>query len=348
MNLLHERWWLLPENEVMPAFEAELDNVRAVLEWAAVRHHALAVELMGAAIYLFGLLGLGHEARRRSVQIDALVTGDIDPAIVARYWNCRARHQFGVDHRRMHDTAAKGVALFRRLGDERGLYSALAMLLASGHVPRADSQGLLDEALGLERADWTPKARAHGRAGLGTLHYFERRYADAAAYYDQAKALAMEGSAERLAAIYTALAAMAHYALGNVDEPVRLCQQAVLKQRRLYGVINMPLGSLALDLPLGSLALSLTLQGRLDQAREAFVHLFRAMRASDWHLFDMFNEAYLMLALMEGRHETRCAPARLCRPPARPSSACASSGQRVSARRERHSKACSSRRPWSD
>ena len=295
VNLLHERWWLLPDNEVMPAFEAELDNVRTALEWAAVHHPALAVELMGAATHLFGLLNLVHEARRRSAQIDALVTDDIDPAIVARYWCWRGRYQIGLDHRRVHDMAAKSVALFRRLGDDRGLYFALVALLASGRVPRADSQSLLAEALALERAEWPPKVRALGRAPLAMLHYFERRYAEAAAGYDQARALAMEGGARGLAAVYTGLAAMAHYALGNVDEPVCLCRQAVLKRRRLYGVLN---------LPRGALALGLTLQGHLDQAREAFVELFRACRSSDWYMFDMFDDAYLVLALMEGRHET--------------------------------------------
>lgn len=76
---------------------------------------------------------------------------------------------------------------------------------------------------------------------------------------------------------------------------MRQCQQAVLSQRRRYGFLN---------LPLGSLALGLTLQGHLDQAREAFVELFRVGGASDWYLFDMFNEACLVLALIEGRHET--------------------------------------------
>lgn len=51
------------------------------------------------------------------------------------------------------------------------------------------------------------------------LYYFERRHADAAACYEQASALAIEGGARCLAAVYTGLAAMAHHALGNVDEP---------------------------------------------------------------------------------------------------------------------------------
>ena len=313
-------------------------QLRAALEWSAVHQPAIAVELMGVAPCLFALLDLGHEAQRRSAQIDALVTDDIDPAIVARYWHCRARHQFGVDHRRMHDTAVKSVALFRRLGDDQGLYLALAVLLGSGRVPRADSKLLVDEMLSLERAEWPPKARAPGRAGLATLHYFEQRHADAAACYERAK---VPGHRRRRA--------VPRRGLHRPGERWRTMRSATWTNLCVCAGKRSCNGAAhgVLNLPLGALALGLTLQGNLDQAREAFAELFTVCRAPDWHLFDMFDGACLMLALTEGRHETA---ARLLGYASHRSTKL---GVRVLEveridRRERPSKTCSNRRPWSD
>jgi predicted ATPase/DNA-binding winged helix-turn-helix (wHTH) protein len=303
VNLIHERWWQFPDDEVVPAFAVEVDNVRVTLDWAVAHEPSLAAEVMGAATHLLSLVDLVHEVRRRSAQIDPLVTDDVDTAVAARYWQWRARYHHGVDHVQMHSAAAKAVSLFRRLDDDRGLYFALALVLASGRVPLGESRSLVDEALTLERADWPPKLRALGHGGIGMLHFLEQRYADAATCYDEATTLAAEGGARGLTSVYASLAAMAHYALGAVDERVRLCRQAVFNERQ--AVLNKRLRRFGLlKLPLGLLGLGLLFQGRVDEARETFAELFRVCSATDWYLFDLFDDAYVALALTEGRQAT--------------------------------------------
>ena len=54
----------------------------------------------------------------------------------------------------------------------------------------------------------------------------------------------------------------------------------------------------------GFLAVGLVLQGECEQARQVLVELFRLSRAAYWWLFQLFDEAYVLFAMAEGRHET--------------------------------------------
>ena len=291
--VLQRRWWEVPDDEVIPPFAAELDNVRAALDWAVEHDGVLAVEIMGACNNLLTLVDLTHEAHERASRIDGFVGADIDRSIAAGYWQWRARCHAGVDHAQMHSSAAKAEALFRQLGDKRGIYAALALQLASGQFPPEEADAAVTELVSLERMDWPPRLRALGHAGQGMVCHLQDRYADAAERYDLASALTASSGARCLHSVYSGLAALAHYALGDVERSVELFRKAVLKERpRRFGFFR---------LELGFLAVGLVLQGNLAEARQTMLELFRLCRASEWYLFDLFSDAYVALAVAEGR-----------------------------------------------
>ena len=296
VSVLQKRWWVVPDDEVIPPFAVELDNVRAALDWAVAHDGALAVEIMGACNNLLTLVDLTHEARDRASQIDGFVDDQVDRFIAAGYWQWRARRHAGVDHAQMHSSAVKAEALFRELGYKRGIYAALALQLASGQFPPGKADDAVRELVSLERMDWPPRLRALGHAGQGMVCHLQDRYADAAERYDLASALTARSGARCLHSVYSGLAAMAHYALGHVDRSVDMCRRAVLNERhRRFGYFK---------LPLGFLAVGLVLKGQVVEARQTMLELFRLCRASEWYLFDLFSDAYVALAITEARHQT--------------------------------------------
>ena len=227
--------------------------------------------------------------------LEPLLTPETPAAIAAKYWVNRALPQPGFDLGLMHDFATKAETLYRKLDDPSGLYFALCMKGWSGRVPVAESGGLLEEVAALERLGMPPRLLAVGRLGQGMLHYAERQYAEAGRDFDAASSHARVGGATRVVAIAVCMRVMVHYVLHNVDEAVRLCRQVVDQERRRFGFLTFALGYLSFGL---------VLQGELGQARQTLAEFFRLCRVSDWDLFDLCDEAYPLLALREGRHET--------------------------------------------
>ena len=288
-------YWVTPELAWTPRIAPELDNVRAALDWSARRDAATAVAIVADAHRLFVSIGLSGEYLRRSAAIEPLLTPDVPASTAARYWLMRAQVHAGHDYARMHELAQKALAHYRRMEDAGGLYYALCVMIWSGRAPAEESRRLIEQVRQLERLGLPSKMLATGRTAQGQLHYFERRYAQAGRDFDMALTHARIAGALRLAAIAVGLRAMTHYAVGEIDQAVQLCRAAVAQERRRFGILIFPLGFLAVGL---------VLQSECAQARPVLTELFRLSRAAYWWLFQLFDEAYVLLAMAEGRHET--------------------------------------------
>lgn len=195
----------------------------------------------------------------------------------------------------MHECARQALALYRGLQDPRGLYHALCVEIWSGRALAQESRSMIEEAGKLERLGLPSKMLASGRTAQGQFHYFKRRYQQAGRDFDIALSHARIAGALRLAAIAVSLRAMTHYAVGEIDQGVNLCHAAVAQERRPFGILTFALGFLAVGL---------VLQGDCGQARNVLAEFFRMSRAAYWWLFHLYAEAYALLAMGEGRHET--------------------------------------------
>jgi hypothetical protein len=265
--------------------------VRAALDWSALHDAPREIALIGASYRLFGILNEQAELTRRSNAAAARLPAGLPAAIEGRYWVSRAQLHGGRDHPAMHEFAARAEVLFRSCASRPGLYWALCCRLWSGHVPADEAARLADEARALEPG-LPHRLLGLGRLGLAKGHWDARRYVEGARDIDLALAHARAADASRLEVLSIGMRAMTHYALGEIEAGVGLLRPCVAAQRARNGWVAHPLGFLAAGL---------VLQGNRAEARERLAEFFRLSRADDWWLFNLNDEAYVLLAFQEGR-----------------------------------------------
>ncbi len=270
----------------------EVDNVRAALDWSAVHVAPLHVALIGASFRLFGSVGEVGEFIRRSNAAAARLPVQVPAAIEGRYWITRAQAHAARDTAAMHEFAVRAESLFRGAGSRPGLYWALCCRLWSGHVPPSEAGQLADEAAALEPG-LPPRLLVVGRMGQSRHHYRARRYPEAARDLDAAIAHARAAGPTWMEAMPIGMRATTHYAVGEIDEGIRLVRLCIAAQPRRSGT--------PAEIPLGCLGVGLVLKGETTQAREVLAEFFRLCRADDWWFFNLMDEAYALLALREGR-----------------------------------------------
>jgi predicted ATPase/class 3 adenylate cyclase len=144
----HRRGLALGDHEAIAALDAEVDNLRAALGWAAEHDRALMSEL-SAALGQYWLASHGYDDGRRWVQaaLDVAV-GEVTPAVRAELLLTRPRlfsRKGSGDTRDAHEALAH----FERLGDAAGESRCLGFLSTeetfSANWPAADA--LADRAL---------------------------------------------------------------------------------------------------------------------------------------------------------------------------------------------------------
>jgi predicted ATPase/class 3 adenylate cyclase len=111
----------------LASVELELDNYRAVLEWALKDGHdtALGGAVAGALQPLWSGAGLTVEGRYWIGQAQAGLDEAAHPQEAARLWRALASLS---DGKRKHDCAQRALALYDSLGDGRGAAGALSNL----------------------------------------------------------------------------------------------------------------------------------------------------------------------------------------------------------------------------
>ncbi len=150
--LLHARHYLAVVEQLRPMmfgaggqllqarrrFEVELDNVRAALSWAlepaepggrpAPDHVQVAVELCAEAWASLPVGGYFAEARQWLGRAVSVAAGDDSPALGKCLSNLASACMFRGDLERADEVATRSVAMWRRLGDNDGLSTALGWL----------------------------------------------------------------------------------------------------------------------------------------------------------------------------------------------------------------------------
>ncbi len=114
----------------LASVERELDNYRAVLEWALKDGHDLALggAVAGALERLWADGGLAVEGRYWIGLAQAGLDESMHPQVAARMWRALGGLSSG---RRGHDCAQRALALSQSVGDEKGQARALSSLAFS-------------------------------------------------------------------------------------------------------------------------------------------------------------------------------------------------------------------------
>ncbi len=295
VNRLYRESWEVSEEGLLLTFAAELDCFRTALEWSIVNDPEIAVELMGASVHFLTMIGLLHEVSRLCARIDPLVRESVDRSTVARYLLWRAISIGGIDNVSRYRLATKSAAIYRAAQDSEGLCLCLAALLGSGQVSRGEAGRLLEEIDSMPWRNWSTKLQSFVESALAVHCYHQGLYFKAAQGCERAVILASRSGMPAYTAVNTAFAAMAHFALGDFDQPLARCLHVVEReQQRRYGVPS---------LPLGFAGFGQTMSGRVADARASFESFFKIGRVSTLLHFNIFAEAFVLLALIEGRHK---------------------------------------------
>jgi predicted ATPase len=292
-----DEYWITPSTERVERYAADIDNLRAALDWATRAGDSdLAVALTGASSWLWRDVGLHAEGLQRCEQAIRLIGPATPPHLEARLHN--GYLELG-RNRSLPAAAAlasgeRAIELYRRLGDRQALYVALAECArtraAAGDA--AGAKAMLDEASALYDPSW-PLGLKHPMLSARSFMLTEsHRVSEARVAWEERLQLERAIGDTRFATVSLTNLIDVVFAEGDVAE-------AITRGRELVTLIRRERFTNLQSFALANLSAALTATGQLDEAlqvaREA-VPLLR-QQGSVWSFLDHLG----LLALKRGR-----------------------------------------------
>jgi tetratricopeptide (TPR) repeat protein len=279
--------------------ERELDNYRAVLEWALKDGHELALggAVAGALGLLFAEGGLTVEGRYWLGLAQAGLDEAMHPQVAARLWRARWVLSEG---QRAHDCAQRALALYQSVGDEKGQALALQSLTVSLY-----QMGQLEEASDLIVSALAAMRTLGNTSGvancLNMQAFIQRARGDivaARALYAQALAAFKALGNEAGAAMVLENLAELEFGAGQVEQALRLAGEALEIYARGKNATSLALYH-------SNIAAYRLALGDVDGAREAAREGLRGARQAQLaiHIATALQHIALLLALRGEVHD---------------------------------------------
>ena len=294
-----ETEYLLPTQARIERYRPDLDNARAALDWSAAagRDPQLHIALAGTLAWIWLLVGQRPEGLRRTGAALAMVGAATPPQLEARlltYWPGLTHPVMGAK-----ELAAVGRAadIYRRLGDQRGLYRALCRQSKyQGFCGLSDaSESTLQEAARLFRPEWPQALRSPLLHALANLHDVQGRYDEAIAVLDELCRMARAQGDRRALVLALINQEQAVAAQGRLAESVDRGRELMAMLRD-----DPALRSGNEHFVMKNLLMSLTRLGAIDEALE-LAQLARPpfdKVGGTWELLD----PCALIAVQQGRH----------------------------------------------
>ena len=187
-------YWSLDETLWLQRYGAELENVRAAIDWAAENERALGVALYGAAWPLFLETELLSEARLRYEQAVRLLNDTLPRARLGRFWEAVATYDSTRQCDRARYAAELAANMYADTGDARSRYYALMQLALNWRVDNDAARDAFVAAKQLENAQWPARLLTQGALTEGALLLSAGQLAEARAAYRRAVRLALSVS----------------------------------------------------------------------------------------------------------------------------------------------------------
>ena len=182
-------WETTPTQRWIAHYEADIDNLRAALEWAFGPDGdlAIALDLVGHSHVLWAELGLMPEHRRWVLAALAKARKTTPAPVQARLLSWQAGDVRELDDPADYDEALRAAALYRKLGD--GFHEGRALLRAGTAqlLPDSVEQGeaLLRKAHALVRPFGATKTLARCLSALASARLFAGDLAQARALHEE-------------------------------------------------------------------------------------------------------------------------------------------------------------------
>ncbi len=226
----------------LASVEVELDNYRAVLEWALTGGHdpALGGGVAGALERLWRDGGLTGEGRYWIERAQAILDEAAHPQVAARLWRASAMLSMG---KSKHDHAEHALALYESAGDKHGaawaLYTLGVSLIQMGQLEEASEMNTRALAAMREGGDdWGVAACLSSQAFI----HWETDIVRARELFAQALAAFKTLGDEGGTAIVLANLAEMEFADGHVEQALRLTTEALEILARGKNATNLAIG----------------------------------------------------------------------------------------------------------
>ena len=295
LDRAYAEYWSADEALWLHQYEADLDNVRAALDWARRHDAGLAVALYGASWPLFVETDQQEQARAAHAEAVALLSDAVPRARLARFWEAVATYDSERQVGRARYAAEIAARNHSATGDLRSQYYATLQLVLNGRDDLANAQQALVAARRLEQSAWPSRLLAHGAIVEGALLTSAGQFAEARAAYRRALDLALGGS-ERQALAATVQIVELDIASGALAGALQLARPLAMSLR-YSGRRETRLELLAL------LFGALLLAGELDEARATGYELYELAKKLDFSGMFTALDAMALLAAETGRHD---------------------------------------------
>ena len=197
----HEWFW---RGAVEPMAKAELDNLRAALEWAdRAGDGPLAVALAGLSYSVWWSSSLMAEGLARCLALRRHIDSGVSATAAARFWLTIAELAVYSIRREGYDAAVRAAALYGELGDDQRRFESLtyAAVQATRFGTIDEMKAQIDQAAEIERPEWPARQRAKLQFGRCFWYARQGRFDEALACARRQVAICREGGVE-LGALY--------------------------------------------------------------------------------------------------------------------------------------------------
>jgi predicted ATPase/DNA-binding winged helix-turn-helix (wHTH) protein len=302
LDAAYLEYWSLDEAIWLQRYGAELENVRAAMDWSADHDRALSVALYGAAWPLFVETELFAEARARYERTVGMLVDTLPRARVGRFWEAVATYDSSRQCDRARYAAELAAAMHGEPGDIRSRYYALLQLALNWRGDDAAARAAFVAAQRLEDAAWPARLLTHGALAEGALLMSAGQFVEARTAYRRAVRLALTVS-ERQALAATVNIVELDLACGDIAAALQLGRPLSLSLGHL--------GRRATRFELLAVIFSaLLLAGEREEARATGAELYElALRLDQSKLYTVLD-AMAFLACEERRFEAAAQVAR--------------------------------------
>jgi predicted ATPase/DNA-binding winged helix-turn-helix (wHTH) protein len=292
-------WETMADAEWTAVYGADIDNLRAALDWALAEstRATMALSLAGAGGHLWVRLALSAEGRNYLDRVMALIDAGTPPADAARVIRRAAVMWRRTDRQRAVALMERAVALYRQT-DDRLNFGATLGALGGDYTflgRYADAKAALDEARELLADSSHMKSLFSVMNELGTNAQLANDLDQAIRYFNTARDLARQLKDVLREGITV-------FNIGGVDFGLGAMDRAIAHARESAGMLRAEGCFPYLGWPLVNLASYLAVQDRQAEARDIAVEALSIVRQEGGHWLRLCLQLWSLIGAQEGRY----------------------------------------------
>ncbi|HET7097972.1 MAG TPA: winged helix-turn-helix domain-containing protein [Casimicrobiaceae bacterium] len=195
-----DEWQWRATGAFVPAARAEVDNLRAALDWAtaSAETRVVAIALAGASYCVWWSASNMAEGLARCLGLRRFVDESVPTQVAAQFWDVTSKLALYSFRREGFDAAVRAAQLYRELGDDQRRFDALTLGTAQGarFATVDEMEAGIAEAAQLVRPEWP--ARQRSSLEFARCWWFARQggIEEALAAAERQAAICRDGGAE--------------------------------------------------------------------------------------------------------------------------------------------------------